>query len=161
MRSYRSAILIATFGIPVLFGVWLLFLLFGSGELSNAPGYPFSIIIPGTGLILVNLAWSIKSLLSEVGAQRIPRILSVIAASLLGIGMLLVFRDILAPVHDQTTSLAISIPLLFSAFFLSQVTSLVASGGGKTNLRAWLRVIGAACIGAILLFSLLFIWSTW
>ena len=157
-KSWFTGIII---GISAVLAVWLIALFMSGGWLSDAPGYPFSVIFAGAWVVLVSLGWSLVRLRRATGYQRIPRIMSVIAASLFAIGMLFSSLNLLALSSNQSTGYPLPFWLLPLALILAIGANLVEAGWGKTNVRAWLRVIAAALIGAVVLFSFLIAWILW
>ena len=161
MQSFKPWLSRIIIGLSVLFGFWLLWVFMRTGSHTDVAGYPVSVIVPGVWFIVLSLGWSITCLTNATGALRIPRTLSVLAAGLSAVGMLLLSITMLDPQANSSRTSSISVWLIPLAIIISQVASLVESGWGKTNRQAWLRVIGAACIGATLLTVFLIAWSLW
>jgi hypothetical protein len=155
-KSWPSRIVV---GISVIFAVWLMVLFISGGWLSDAPGYPLSVIGAGAWLVLVRVGWSISRLCTATGYQHIPRIIDVIAGLLLAVGLVFGSINLIAQSSAQPSPIPSPFWLLPVAIILGVVANLIESGWGKTNVSAWLRVIGAAVIGATLLLGFLIAWS--
>src|SRR5689334_23128937 len=117
-KSWFTAVIIAISGVLT---VWLLALSLSGGWLSDAPGYPFSVIFAGAWMVLVSLGWSLTRLRTATGYRRIPRIMSAIAASLLVISMVFSSLNLLALSSDRS----ISYPF---AFWLLPLSIILATG---------------------------------
>jgi hypothetical protein len=157
MRIQKAWFASTIIGISAIIAVWLITIFLG-GWLSDAPGYPYSVIGAGAWLVLVSLGWSLVHLRSATGYRRIPRIMSVMAALLLTVGMLLSSLNLLAQSPTQPTPYPVPFWLFPLMLILMLIANLVESGWGKTNVRAWLRVIGVALVGATLLLGFLIAW---
>ena len=159
MRSQKWWLSAIVIGISGICAVWLMLLFMGGGWLSDAPGYPFSVAFAGMWLVLVSLGWSLVRLRTATGYHRIPQVMNVIAAMLSAVVLLFSAVNLMAQSSAQPTAYPIPFWLLPVALLLALVANLIESGWGKTDLRAWRRVIGAAVIGATLLLGFLIAWS--
>ena len=158
MRSQKWWLSAIVIGISGICAVWLMLLFIGDGWLSDAPGYPLSVAFAGMWLVLVSLGWSLVRLRTATGYHRIPRAMNVIAGMLSAVVLLFSALNLMALSSAQPTAYPIPFWLLPVVLILATVANLIESGWGKTDLRAWRRVIGAAAIGATLLLGFLMAW---
>ena len=159
MALQRSWVRRIVIGISVILAIWLMVLLISGGWLSDAPGYPSSVIGAAAWLVLVRVSWSISRLRTATGYQHIPRIIDVIAGLVLAVGLVFNSINLIAQSSAQPSPIPSPFWLLLVAIILGVVANLIESGWGKTNVPAWLRVIGAAVIGATLLLGFLMAWT--
>jgi len=156
-RKQWFTILIA--GITIVLGVWL-FTLFASGLwLHDAPGYPWSIVFTGVWVALLGLGVALAGFRAARDTPVLIRGMSVIGAGIFAVSILMNVFNLIGRTSNHSVSITASSWLVFLGLILSTVGHLLETGWGKTNRRAWLRVIAAALIGAIVLIGIIVGWT--
>jgi hypothetical protein len=124
----------------------------------NVIPYPFGQIAIAIGIAVLIWGWSLMRLRTATGYRRIPRIVNMIATSLLVLAVVFSSLNLLAVSANQPANYPYPFWLLPVALILTIGTNLVESGWDKPSMQAWLHIIGAAVVSGIVLFGVLLVW---
>ncbi len=154
MKQQRVAIwlVIASIALVIVFIALLLSLFY------EIPGYPWSMIIFGIGIIGLVFTFSGIRLWKATSSQRIPRLIHLIGASFLLIGMIQSSYNIVAPIAQQIQLSAVFSLLNILAVVLMISATLLESFIDKPNFRSWGRAIGLGLLGGLVLLIILITW---
>ena len=147
-------------GISMALAIWTLALFVRGDWLSDTLGAPFSIIVVSGWFVTLSLGWAIIRLVTATTTPLFVRSLHVVAASLWAGAMLVIAHNLIALSHDQPTDPRWSSGLLFAGAILSSIATIAETSWGKHDVRAWIRTMGAAVLGALLLIGLIVVWFT-